>query len=78
MPVISSMHQAKFVFEALFEYPDKLIWNIFTRVSVNPDHELDKKTLLPKIINPTTIINNFNNPAQTTNNHQTFYPKLTK
>ncbi|XP_041024108.1 nucleolar MIF4G domain-containing protein 1 isoform X2 [Juglans microcarpa x Juglans regia] len=29
----------RMLFEALFEYPDKLIWNIFTRVAVTPDLE---------------------------------------
>lgn len=29
----------RMLFEALFEYPDKLIWNIFTRVAVTPELE---------------------------------------
>ncbi|KAF5471908.1 hypothetical protein F2P56_008671 [Juglans regia] len=29
----------RMLFEALFEYSDKLIWNIFTRVAVTPDLE---------------------------------------
>lgn len=29
----------RMLFEALLEYPDKLIWNIFTRVAVTPELE---------------------------------------
>lgn len=29
----------RMLFEALFEYPDKLIWNIFTRVAITPELE---------------------------------------
>ena len=29
----------RMVFEALFEYSDKLIWNVFTRVAVTPELE---------------------------------------
>lgn len=29
----------RMLFEAIFEYPDSLIWNIFTRVAVSPELE---------------------------------------
>jgi nucleolar MIF4G domain-containing protein 1 len=29
----------RMLFEALFEYPDKVIWNVFTHVSVAPELE---------------------------------------
>ncbi|KAE8009039.1 hypothetical protein FH972_005497 [Carpinus fangiana] len=29
----------RIAFEALFEHPDKLIWNIFTRVAITPELE---------------------------------------
>lgn len=29
----------RMLFEAIFEYPDNLIWNIFTRVAVTPELE---------------------------------------
>ncbi|KAL6521246.1 hypothetical protein OROGR_017815 [Orobanche gracilis] len=29
----------KMLFENIFEFPDKYIWNIFTRLSVNPEYE---------------------------------------
>lgn len=30
----------RMLFEAIFEFPDKLVWNIFTRVAVTPEYEL--------------------------------------
>lgn len=29
----------RMLFEAIFEFPDKLVWNIFTRIAVAPEHE---------------------------------------
>lgn len=29
----------RLLFEALFEHPDKLVWNMFTRIAVTPDLE---------------------------------------
>lgn len=29
----------KMLFEAIFEFSDKVIWNIFTRIAVTPDYE---------------------------------------
>ncbi|XP_050212543.1 uncharacterized protein LOC126664278 [Mercurialis annua] len=29
----------RMIFESLFEYPDKLVWNAFTRVAINPELE---------------------------------------
>lgn len=29
----------KMLFEAIFEFSDNLVWNIFTRIAVNPEYE---------------------------------------
>lgn len=29
----------RMLFEALFEFPNKLVWNIFTRIAVTPEYE---------------------------------------
>ncbi|KAL6525555.1 hypothetical protein OROHE_015862 [Orobanche hederae] len=29
----------KMLFENMFEFPDKFVWNIFTRLAVNPEYE---------------------------------------
>ncbi|KAK6147398.1 hypothetical protein DH2020_018310 [Rehmannia glutinosa] len=29
----------RMLFEAIFEFPDKLVWNIFTRIAVTPEYE---------------------------------------
>lgn len=29
----------RMLFEAIFELPDKLVWNIFTRIAVTPEYE---------------------------------------
>lgn len=29
----------RMLFEAIFEFPDKKVWNIFTRVAVTPEYE---------------------------------------
>lgn len=29
----------RLIFEALFEFPEETIWNIFSRVAVNPEYE---------------------------------------
>lgn len=30
----------RMLFEAIFEYPDKLVWNMVTRIAVTPEHEM--------------------------------------
>ncbi|KAL0346924.1 UNVERIFIED_CONTAM: Nucleolar MIF4G domain-containing protein 1 [Sesamum calycinum] len=48
MPLLRSMHLAKFTAEmvasfslslAVLKFPDKLVWNIFTRIAVTPEYE---------------------------------------
>ena len=29
----------RLLFEAVFEFPDRLVWNIFTRIAVTPEYE---------------------------------------
>lgn len=29
----------RMLFEAIFEYPDKLVWNMFTRIAIDPELE---------------------------------------
>lgn len=29
----------RMIFEAIFEFPDKLVWNVFTRLAVTPEYE---------------------------------------
>lgn len=29
----------RMLFEAIFEFPDKMVWNVFTRIAVTPEYE---------------------------------------
>lgn len=29
----------RMLFEAIFEHPENLVWNLFTRIALNPDYE---------------------------------------